>query len=211
LTKSGNGIGRRQHRLDVAARLRRGEHRQAGIPGGGDRPGLVPGQLQHLGGRPDEGDTCAGAGLGQVRVLRQEAVARIDRVGTGAARGAEDLLHREVGADGMAHLADLVALVGLEPVDGVAVLPREDRDRPGTQLVGSTERTDGDLTAVGHQHLVEHDDSPSHTGAALQPDLAKALRGDAAGEPCWVSVRRRLLGETACTIPSANRSAARTR
>ena len=53
-------------------------------------------------------------------------------------------------------LADLVALVGLEPVHGVTVLPREYGHRLGTELVGRAESPHRDLPAIGHQHLGEH-------------------------------------------------------
>jgi hypothetical protein len=70
-------------------------------------------------------------------VLRQEPVAGVDRVGPGPLRRADDLVDREVGADRVPLLADLVALVGLEPVDRVAVLPGEDGDRLRAELVGA--------------------------------------------------------------------------
>jgi hypothetical protein len=53
-------------------------------------------------------------------------------------------------------LADLVRLVRLDPVHGVAVLVREDRDRLRAELVGGAKRTDRDLATIGHQHLAEH-------------------------------------------------------
>jgi amidase len=82
-------------------------------------------------------------------------------------RRSDDLLDRQVRPHRVPGLADLVALVGLQPVDGVAVLPREDRHRADAELVGGAERPDGDLTPVGHQRLADHDDSPSLGGAAL--------------------------------------------
>ncbi len=57
----------------------------AGRLGGGDRPGLVAGQREHLGGGADEGDAGVRARLGELRVLREEAVAGVDRVGAGLA------------------------------------------------------------------------------------------------------------------------------
>ena len=52
------------------------------------------------------------ARLGQVGVLRQEAVAGIDRVDAGPDRDVDDGLRIEIGAYGVAGLADLVRLVG---------------------------------------------------------------------------------------------------
>ena len=56
----------------------------------------------------------------------------------------------------MPRLADLVRLVGLQPVQRVAVLVRVHRDGLRAELVRGAERPDGDLAAVGHQDLREH-------------------------------------------------------
>ena len=97
-----------------------------------------------------------GAGLGERGVLREEAVAGVDRVRAGADRRGDDHVGVEVGPHRVAALADLVGLVGLQPVLGAAVLVGEDRDRLRAELVGGAERPDRDLAAVGHQHLGEH-------------------------------------------------------
>ena len=51
----------------------------------------------------------------------------------------------------MARLADLIRLVGFQPVQRVAVLVRVHRDGVDAHLVGRAECTDRDLTAVGYQ------------------------------------------------------------
>ncbi len=153
-------VGQLGGRLDqcvrVGGRLHRREGRYAGRLGRGDRAGLVAGQREHVGRGADEGDAGVGAGLGQRRVLRQEAVAGVDRVDARPDRRRDDRVRVEVGPDRVPALADLVGLVGLQPVLGPAVLVREDRDRPRAQLVGGAERADRDLAAVGDQHLREH-------------------------------------------------------
>ena len=63
--------------------------------------------------------------------------------------------HVEVGADRMPLLADQVRLVGLQPVQRIAILVRIHRDGLGPQLEGRSEGADGDLAAVGHQDLRE--------------------------------------------------------
>ena len=142
--------------LDVGGRFARFQHRHPRRPGCGDGGCLVAGHFQHGRRRPDEGDSGVHAGLGQVRVLGQEAVAGVDGVGPGRQRGLDDLLDVQVGPDRVAALPDLVGLAGLLPVHGVAVLVREDRDRGDSEFVGRPERTDRDLAAVGHQNLREH-------------------------------------------------------
>ena len=145
------GVGGRVHAL---------ERRDAGGLGGGDRPRLVAGQGQHVGGRADERDARVGAGLGERRVLGEEAVAGVDRVDAGPHRHLDDAVGVEVRADRVAALADLVGLVRLEPVLGAPVLVREDGDGPAADLVRRTEGADGDLSAVGHEHLGEHGVEP---------------------------------------------------
>ncbi len=132
------------------------EHRYARLAGGVHGAGLVAGQFEDPGAGPDEGDAGLFAGPGERGVLGQEPVARVDGVGSRPAGGADDLLDGEVRAHGMPLLPDLVGLVGLEPVQRVAVLVREDGDGARAELVARPKRTDRDLTAVGDQHLAEH-------------------------------------------------------
>ena len=72
---------------------------------------------------------------------------------TDRANGGRD---RQIRAHRVPHLADLVGLVGLQPVHRVAVLPWEHRHRAGAELVGAAERPHRDLPAVGDQDLAEH-------------------------------------------------------
>jgi hypothetical protein len=97
-----------------------------------------------------------GAALGEIGVLGQEPVPRVDRVGARDAGGREDLPDRQVRPDRVTPLADLEALVGLEPVQRVAVLPREDRDGLGAEFDRRPERAHRDLAAVSDQDLREH-------------------------------------------------------
>ena len=134
-------------------RLQRG---YAGVLGRLDRPRLVAGQREHVGRRADEGDAGVGARLGEVGVLAQEAVARVDRVGPRLHRDLDDRLRVQVGAHGVPALADLVGLVGLHPVLGPAVLVGEDGHRARADLGRGAVGPDGDLATVGDQDLVEH-------------------------------------------------------
>ncbi len=142
-------IGRRRRR-------RRVQYRQPGGAGRGDRPRFIARQLKDFRVGSDERDARGGTGCGQVRVFRQEAVARIDRVGAGLLGDADDFVDRKIRPDGVALLADLVRLVGLEPVQGVAILIRIDRDRRDAHLVGRPERANRDLAAVRYQDLRNH-------------------------------------------------------
>ena len=117
---------------------------------------LLPVRCSTDGRGPDEGDAGRVARLGEQRVLGEEPVAGVDRVGAGLDGLRDDRLVVEVGADRVALLADLVGLVGLEPVLALAVLVGEDGDRPGAELGRGPEGADGDLASVGDENLAEH-------------------------------------------------------
>src|SRR6478672_9736178 len=127
-----------------------------GNPGRRDRPRLIARQLEDLRARTHECDARRGTRRSQVGVLRQEAVTRIDGVGTGLLGDANDFVDRKIRPDWVALLTDLIRLVGLEPVQGVAILIRIDRDRRDAHLIGGPERADSDLPAVGDQKLRNH-------------------------------------------------------
>ena len=80
------------------------------------RGDLVAGHLEHVLGRADERDAGLGGRLCELGVLGEEAVAGVDGVGAGLLRDADDLADVEVGTNRMPRLADLVRLVGLQPV-----------------------------------------------------------------------------------------------
>jgi hypothetical protein len=84
--------------------------------------------------RADERDAGVFAGLSQVRVFGQEAVAGVDGVDAVACGDLDDGWNVEIGADRLAAGADLVGL---------------DRHRANPQLVGAAEDADGDFAAVG--------------------------------------------------------------
>ena len=91
--------------------------------------GLVAEHAHGRGGRADEGDAGRLAGVDEIGVLAEEAVAGVDGVGAAHLRDADDLGDREVGGDRAEALADAVGLVGLEAVQRELVLLGEDRDR----------------------------------------------------------------------------------
>ena len=137
--------------VDQRGRLRRRQHRQPGGPGRRDGAGLVAGQFEHSGVGTDERDPRGGACRCQFRVLREEPITRIHGIGAGQLGHPDDLGHCEVGPNGVARFADLVGLVGLQPMWRIPVLVRVDRDGRDAQLVGRPERPDRDLTAVGNE------------------------------------------------------------
>ncbi len=142
LTKIGKPIALRlrDELVDVVGCRSGGEHRHTRgdrVLLGGD---LVAGHPEHRRGRPDEGDAVLSRAGGELGVLRQEAVAGVDGIGTRLERDADDLVHIEIGAHGMPGLADLVGLVGLLPVQRSAVLVGEHRDSARSQFERRAER-----------------------------------------------------------------------
>ena len=83
---------------------------------------LLPSRRMVSGSRADENDAGRGAGLGELGTLRQEAIARVNRVGTSLDGDADDVGDIEIGVDRSLALAHQVTLVGLGPMQREAVL-----------------------------------------------------------------------------------------
>ncbi len=140
--------------VDVLRGLRVVEDRQARLPRRGDGGGLVAGEVEDLRRGADEGDPVVRALPGELRVLGEEPVAGVDGVRARLLRRADHLVDGEVRLDRGARLHH-DGLVRERAVEGVAVLPREDRDGLRADLVGGAERAHGDLPAVGDEDLLE--------------------------------------------------------
>ena len=117
---------------------------------------LVARHLEHVLAGADERDAGRSCRLGELGVLGEESVARVDRVCAALASDADDLGDVEVGRDRVPLLADLVGLVGLQAMHRVAILVRENGHRLGAEFIGGPERSDRDFAAVGHEDLLEH-------------------------------------------------------
>ena len=115
--------------------------------------------------RADEDDAGRGAGLGELVVLRQEAVARVHGLRAGGLGGVEDLVRQQVGlarrrrADqhrlvGQAHMARIGIGLGIHRHRGDAHAPR------------GLDHAAGDLASIGDQDLAKHA-SPSGRLRAL--------------------------------------------
>src|SRR5262245_45873752 len=79
----------------------------------------------------------------------------MNRIDATLARQRNDPRDVEVRANGLAGLADVVGLVGLEAVQCEAVLMGVDRDGADTQLVGGAENANGDFGTIGDEQLAE--------------------------------------------------------
>ena len=115
---------------------------------------LVAELFEHLDARADEDDAgvlCRPAA--KLRVLRQEAVAGMDRVDLVLAGQGDDAVDIEVGPQRFAGRADAVGFVRLEAVQGEAILMGVDGDRADAELMGGAKDANGDLAAIGDQQL----------------------------------------------------------
>ena len=136
-------------------RVAAGQDGDAGLLGDAAGRHLVAELFEDLDARADEDDAGVADGAGELRVFGEEAVAGMDRVDLVFAGQGDDAGDVEVGADRFAGLADAVGLVGLEAVQGEAVLVGVEGDGANAQLVGRAEDADGDLAAVGDQQLLD--------------------------------------------------------
>jgi hypothetical protein len=91
-------------------------------------------------------------GLGEVGVLRQEAVAGVDGVGAGLGRGVEDLGEVQVGlAGGLSAQGE--RLVGEADVRSLGVGFGVHRHAGQPRVPGRPDHPNGDLAAVGDENL----------------------------------------------------------
>src|SRR5262249_36611259 len=116
---------------------------------------LVREPLEDVGGRPDERQVVGADDLGEPFVLRQEAVARVDRVAAGDDRGADHGRRREVRAPGVGG-PDADRLVGELDRQGLAIGLAVGDDRLDAEGPAGAEDAEGDLATVGDEDLSEH-------------------------------------------------------
>jgi hypothetical protein len=119
------------------------------------RGGLVAHHADLLRRGADERDVGRGAGFRELRVLGQEAVARVDRVGAGDLGGRDDARDAQVRV-ARRRGADAHVVVGEAHVQGLAVRLGVDGDGLDAQLAARADDAQGDLAAVGDEDFLEH-------------------------------------------------------
>ena len=105
--------------------------------------------------RADEDEAGLLDALGEVGVLRQEAVAGVDGFGVGDLGRGDDRRYVEVAQAGRGG-ADAHRLVGEAHVLGVGVGLGMDGDGLDAELAAGAQDAQGDLAAVGNEDLLEH-------------------------------------------------------
>ena len=116
---------------------------------------LVAHFAKHIGGRSDKLNACRLAGFREIRILRQEAIARMDGVHVLTLGKRHDLVDGEVSAKRAERLADQIGLVRLGSVCAVNVLLGVDRHRCNAEVIAGAQHAGCDLAAVGDEDLLE--------------------------------------------------------
>ena len=130
-------------------------------------------RLDRRGGRADERDASLLQRSRERCVLRQEAIARMHRLGAGALDHLEQLVDHEVALAGRPR-AEQERLVGALDVWRVAIELGVDRDRADPELLAGADDAHRDLAAVGDQYLREHGAAQDFT--FLPPHAANGIR-----------------------------------
>src|SRR5208282_353151 len=141
-----------------------GDHRDASLLGGLSGEHLAPQAADHLRGWPDEHQTSVDAGYGEVGILRQKAIARVDCLGPGLSGRLDNLADIQVIFPGAG--ADTHRLIGPHDMVGVLVGLLIDDHHLEAQLLSGAHDAQGDLPPIGDQNLVNlppgrHEDSPA--------------------------------------------------
>ncbi len=139
----------------VAQNLGRGDDRHTGLDRDAPRAGLVAEGAHGLGLGADEGDAVGDAGIDEIGVFAEQAIAGMDRIGTAFLRHANDLVDAEIGGDRPHAFADAIGFVRLEAVQAELVLFGENGDGTFAHLVGGAHDANGDLAPVGNQDFLE--------------------------------------------------------
>ena len=141
--------------------------------------GLVTHGRDGRGRRADEDQAGLFAGGREGVILRQEAVARVDRVGAALTCGLQDAVDAEIA---LAHRRrpDAYRLVGEGDVRGFPVGIRKDGDGAIAHRLGRAHDAPGDLAAIGDQDLAESHHAPAFI---RRPSAAAASRRRRAGLP----------------------------
>ena len=132
-----------------------GQERHVRLPRELAGPDLVAEQPDHLRARADEADAARPADLGERRVLGEEAVPGVNRLGVRDLGGRDQLRDVEV-ALAAVRGADADALVGQPHGERSGIGGRMGHHRPDAHLPARAQDPEGDLPPVGDQDLREH-------------------------------------------------------
>ena len=125
----------------------------------------------------NEPDRSVFAGLGEVRILRQKAVAGMDGVGGGTAGDVEDEIAAKVRFRGWRG-TEAVSFIGFEDVRSGAIGVGIDGNGRNAQLAAGAQNTKGDLATIGDEDFAKH----KETGYRVQGSAYSRSLGAGSGE-----------------------------
>ena len=129
-----------------------GQNWHAGCLGQRTRLSFVAHLAQQLRAWPHKGESCLGAGLGKVGVLRKKSVAGMDVIHPALLGHLHDALNIQIRAHRALAHTHQIGFIRLETVHSQTILLRVYCHGAHVHLRGGAENTDGDLAAVGrHQ------------------------------------------------------------
>src|SRR6185312_16096686 len=152
------------HLLDRPGRA--GHGRNAGFGGQPPGGGLVPHLTNLIPGRADERDIRRAAGVGKLRVLCQEAISRMNRVGAGDLSGGYEIGYPQIRV-ATGRRTDAHVVVGKANVQRLAIGLAVDGNGLDPQLAAGSDDPKGDLAAVGDQDLLKHAVGPEPAAASM--------------------------------------------
>ncbi len=150
------------------------QDRHAAALGERSSAALVAQELEHLGARTDERDARRRAAPREVRVLGQEAVARVKRVAAGLARHGDQLLGVQVCA--RARTAKRPRFVRLGYVETASVVLGKHRHRAHADSRRGTQDADRDLSSVRDEQAGHVTRLPAAGLAALRASSSARKR-----------------------------------
>ena len=185
-----------QLRVGLALAGDTGDHRHAGGRQDGLRLQLVAHLSNRLRGGADEREARLVAALREIRVLGEEAVARMDRIGAHRARRLQDAVDGEIRLCARRG-PDVHGLVGFGDVRRARIGVRVDGDARDPHLAHAAQHALGDLAAVGDQdffeasrHVVLTASHPEHAPARRPLDDVRVHRrerdAEHAARVAWV-------------------------
>ena len=130
-----------------------GDDREPSVAGDGAGALLVAHGGDALCRRPDPDEAGVLHGLRKRRILGEETVARMDRIGAALSRGRDDLVGDEIALLG-GRRPNRQRLVGLSDMPGVGIGFRIDRDRRDAERPRASHDPAGDLAPVRDQELL---------------------------------------------------------
>jgi hypothetical protein len=122
-----------------------------------DRRDLVAHQADGLGARTDEYEAAFFDALGEIGVLREKPIARMDGDRVGHFRGADDGGHVQVGKAGLGR-PDAHGLIGQQNVLGIEIGGRMHGDRLDTEFAAGTKNAKRNLAAIRDDDFFDHRD-----------------------------------------------------